>query len=81
MNKNNKFPTSHQLNKWEREMKAAGLWPEKIQIINFKNAKPKPRKMGAIANSASVKPITKGQGLQIKDIVAGKKRFWTNTEE
>jgi hypothetical protein len=80
MSKDRKFPTSHQLNKWEREMKAAGLWPEKIQTVNFKNPKIKPRKMGAVANSASVKPITKSQGRQVKDIVAGNKRFWTNAE-
>lgn len=79
MSKDRKFPTSHQLNKWEREMKAAGLWPEKIQIRVNKNAKVKPRKLGAVANSALVKPVTQDQGRQVKDIVAGHKRHWTNT--
>jgi len=79
MSKDKKFPTSHQLNKWEREMKAAGLWPEKIQIRVNKNAKVKPRKLGAVANAASVKPITQDQGRQVKDMVAGHKRYWTNT--
>jgi len=79
MSKDRKFPTSHQLNKWEKEMKAAGLWPEKIQIRVNKNAKVKPRKLGAVANSASVKPITQDQGRQVKDMVAGHKRYWTNT--
>jgi hypothetical protein len=79
MSKDRKFPTSHQLNKWEKEMKAAGLWPEKIQIRVNKNAKVKPRKLGAVANSASVKPVTQDQGRQVKDIVAGHKRHWTNT--
>jgi hypothetical protein len=77
MSKDNKFPTSHQLNKWEREMKAAGLWPEKIQTINFKNPKIKPRKLGAVANAALVKPVTQDQGRQVKDMVAGHKRHWT----
>lgn len=80
MSKDKKFPTSHQLNKWEREMKAAGLWPEKIQTVNFKNPKIKPRKMGAIGSAASVKPVTQDQGRQVKDIVAGHKRYWTNVE-
>jgi hypothetical protein len=79
MSKDRKFPTSHQLNKWEREMKAAGLWPEKIQIRVNKNAKVKPRKLGAVANTASVKPVTQDQGRQVKDMVAGHKRHWTNT--
>ena len=79
MSKDRKFPTSHQLNKWEREMKAAGLWPEKIQIRVNKNAKVKPRKLGAVANSASVKPVTQDQGRQVEDIIAGHKRHWTNT--
>jgi len=79
MSKDRKFPTSHQLNKWEREMKAAGLWPEKIQIRVNKNAKVKPRKLGAVANAASVKPVTQDQGRQVEDMVAGYKRYWTNT--
>jgi len=79
MSKDRKFPTSHQLNKWEREMKAAGLWPEKIQIRVNKNAKVKPRKLGAVANSALVKPVTQDQGRQVEDIIAGHKRHWTNT--
>jgi hypothetical protein len=77
MSKDRKFPTSHQLNKWEKEMKAAGLWPEKIQIRVNKNAKVKPRKLGAVANSASVKPVTQDQGRQVEDIIAGHKRHWT----
>lgn len=79
MSKDKKFPTSHQLNKWEREMKAAGLWPEKIQIRVSKNPKIKPRKLGAVANTASVKPVTQDQGRQVEDMVAGRKRHWTNT--
>jgi hypothetical protein len=79
MSKDRKFPTSHQLNKWEKEMKAAGLWPEKIQIRVNKNAKVKPRKLGAVANLASVKPVTQDQGRQVEDIIAGHKRHWTNT--
>jgi hypothetical protein len=79
MSKDRKFPSSHQLNKWEKEMKAAGLWPEKIQIRVNKNAKVKPRKLGAVANSASVKPVTQDQGRQVEDIIAGHKRHWTNT--
>ena len=73
MTKNNKFPTSQQLNKWEREMKAACLWPEKIQTINFKNPKIKPRKLGAVANTASVRPVSQGQNMDIKDLMAGTK--------
>lgn len=80
MSKDKKFPTSHQLNKWEKEMKLAGLWPEKIQIRVNKNAKIKPRKLGAVANAASFKPVTQDQGRQVEDMVAGHKRHWTRTE-
>ena len=51
MKKKNEFPTSQELAKWEREMKAAGLWPEKIPVYNVSKPRVKARKTGALANT------------------------------
>jgi hypothetical protein len=80
MKKKSEFPTARQLAKWERSMKESGLTPEKIQIRVVKNPKVKARKLGSIGNSASVKPTTRDQDRQVKDMVAGHKRYWTRFE-
>ena len=45
------FPTKFELAKWEREMKAAGLWPEKIPLRVSKNPKIIARKAGIAMNT------------------------------
>ena len=70
MKKKNEFPTNQELAKWEREMKAAGLWPEKIPVYNVAKPRVKARKTGALANTASVIPVSTDQNKIIKDIVA-----------
>ena len=69
MKKKNEFPTSQELAKWEREMKAAGLWPEKIPVYNVAKPRIKARKTGALANTASIIPVSTDQNERIKDIV------------
>ena len=70
MKKKNEFPSSQELAKWEREMKAAGLWPEKIPVYNVSQPRVKARKTGALANTASVIPVSTDQNEIIKDIVS-----------
>ena len=71
--KKNEFPSSQELAKWEREMKAAGLWPQKVPLYNVANPRVKARKTGSIANSVSVRPVSRDQNMDIKDLMAGTK--------
>jgi hypothetical protein len=73
MKKKNEFPSSRELAKWEREMKAAGLWPQKVPVYNVAKPRVKARKTGSIANSVSVRPVSQGQNMDIKDLMAGNK--------
>jgi hypothetical protein len=77
----NGFPTRKELAKWEREMKAAGLWPEKIRVYNVTKPKIKARKTGSIANSVSVRPVSQVQNMDVKDLIAGTKVHKTSRWE
>lgn len=67
--KKNEFPNKKELAKWEREMKAAGLWPEKIPLRVSKNPRIKPRKVGVSVNTATVTRVSQDEGLLVKNIV------------
>lgn len=75
MKKNNEFPNKMELAKWEREMKAAGLWPEKIPLRVSKNPKIKPRKTGVSVNTATVTRVSQDEGLLVKNIVEDTKFY------
>lgn len=67
--KKNEFPNKQELAKWEREMKAAGLWPEKIPLRVSKNPRIKPRKVGVAVNTANVTRVSTTESLAVKNIV------------
>lgn len=63
------FPTKFELAKWEREMKAAGLWPEKIPLRVSKNPKIKARKAGIAMNTSPITRVSTEQGFETQNIV------------
>ena len=63
------FTTKFELAKWEREMKAAGLWPEKIPLRVSKNPKIKARKAGIAMNTSPITRVSTEQGFETQNIV------------
>ena len=63
------FPTKFELAKWEREMKAAGLWPEKIPLRVSKNPKITARKAGIAMNTSTITRVSTEQGFETQNIV------------
>lgn len=69
MKKKNEFPSSRELAKWEREMKAAGLWPEKIPVYNVAKPRVKARKAGIAMNTSPITRVSTEQGFETQNIV------------
>jgi hypothetical protein len=63
------FPTRKELAKWEREMKASGLWPEKIPLRVSKNPRVKARKAGVAMNTSAITRVSTEQGFETQNIV------------